>query len=97
MKLLPTLGYDRSNYMTDIVTALNEGVVSFTYKKSDGTTRQATGTTKTDLIPEGKRPTTDRNTPSSQTISYYDTGKSDWRSFSRSALDVNSVKSEATA
>lgn len=83
--------------MTDIVTALNEGVVSFTYKKSDGTTRQATGTTKTDLIPEGKRPTSNRNTAESQTISYYDTSKQDWRSFSRSALDTSSVKTEATA
>lgn len=83
--------------MTDIVSALNEGVVSFSYKKSDGSTRTATGTTKTDLIPEGKRPSTDRNTAESQTISYYDTEKQDWRSFNRSSLDTSSVKTEAAA
>lgn len=82
--------------MTNIVNALNEGVVSFTYTKTDGTPRTARGTTNTTMIPEAKRATTNANTDSSTSIKYFDLDKNDWRSFSRSTLNESSVKIEAT-
>lgn len=75
----------------NIVTALNEGRVTFTYRKSDGTTRKATGTTKTDLIPESARASTDANTPTSAQVRYYDLDRNGWRSFVRANLDDKSV------
>jgi WYL_2, Sm-like SH3 beta-barrel fold len=83
--------------MTNIVTALNEGVVSFTYTKADGSTRTARGTTNSDMIPESARATTNRNTDTSAQVSYYDLDKNAWRSFARSNLNESSVKSEAAA
>jgi hypothetical protein len=81
----------------NIVTALNEGRVTFTYRKADGTTRQATGTTKTDLIPESVRGKTNPNTETSATVRYYDLDRNAWRSFTRAALNENSVQAEAAA
>lgn len=69
---------------------LSEGRVTFTYTKADGTVRQATGTTKSDLIPESARATA-TNTPESTVITYYDLGKSAWRSFRRENLREDSV------
>ena len=81
--------------MTNIVSTLNEGVVSFTYKKADGSTRTARGTTKSDLIPESDRATTLRNTETSEQVDYYDLEKNGWRRFTRSQLDQSSVSAEA--
>jgi hypothetical protein len=83
--------------MTNIVSALNEGRVSFTYKKADGSTRQATGTTKSDLIPAGDQAASNANTDTSEQVRYYDLGSKGWRSFSRSSLDTSSIKTEAAA
>jgi hypothetical protein len=83
--------------LTNIVTALNEGTVSFSYRKADGSTRKATGTTKADLIPESDRASSNANTDTSEQVRYYDIDSKGWRSFSRSALDQNSVKTEAAA
>ncbi len=82
---------------TDIVSALNEGKVSFTYKKADGSTRQATGTTNASMIPESARAATDSNTETSEQVRYYDLGSNGWRSFNRSALDLSSIKTETAA
>lgn len=78
--------------MTNIVSTLNEGVVSFTYKKSDGSTRQARGTTNPELIPEAARAVNPRNTETSEQVDYYDLDKNGWRRFSRSSLDTSSVQ-----
>ena len=83
--------------VTNIVTALNEGRVSFTYSKADGSTRKATGTTNASMIPESARASTNSNTETGEQVNYYDLESNGWRSFKRSALDTNSVKSEAEA
>lgn len=82
--------------MTNIVTALNEGKVSFTYQKADGTTRKATGTTNTTMIPAAKV-APNPNTNESTSIKYFDLEANDWRQFTRSTLDEKSIKVEATA
>lgn len=82
--------------MTNIVTALNEGRVTFTYKKADGSTRKAVGTTQTSLIPESERAASNPNTTTSEQVRYYDLDSKGWRSFSRASLDANSIKTEAT-
>jgi hypothetical protein len=81
---------------TDITTLLTEGRVTFSYRKTDGTTRKATGTTRNDLIPEDKRAETTQDA-NSQTVAYYDEGKSAWRSFRRENLDAATVEAEAVA
>lgn len=81
--------------MTNIVSTLNEGVVSFTYKKADGSTRQARGTTNADLIPADQRAVNPRNTETSEQVDYYDLDKNGWRRFTRSALVESSVSQEA--
>lgn len=79
------------NLAQDLKKKLHEGVVSFTFKKKDGTTRTAKGTTKMDLIPEEKRPvekTIDPNVVQGETSfqTYYDIDKQAWRSFVKSSL-----------
>lgn len=80
----------------NIDTLLNEGRVTFTYRKADGSLRQASGTTNANLIPESARAATS-NTEESNQVRYYDLGSNGWRSFTRDALDASSVKAEATA
>jgi hypothetical protein len=72
----------------DITQLLNEGKVAFTYKTKAGETRNAIGTTKSDLIPEGTAPA---NSTDSEMVTYYDLNVNDWRNFSRSNLDTDSV------
>ena len=76
--------------MTNIVTALNEGRVTFTYRKADGTTRKATGTTNNSLIPAAAQATS-TNTDASAQVRYYDLDRNGWRSFVRANLDEASV------
>lgn len=83
--------------MTNIVTALNEGKVSFTYKKADGTSRKATGTTNTSMIPAADATGVNPNTTESAQVKYYDLDSKGWRQFSRTSLDETSIKVEATA
>lgn len=75
----------------NISSMLSEGRVTFSYTKTDGTIRQATGTTKTDLIPEADRSTA-TNTDESAVIAYYDLGKNGWRSFRRENLKTDSIQ-----
>lgn len=56
---------------------LVKGDCKFTYKKLDGTLREARGTTKIDRIPEDLKPKGD-NTVSR--VSYYDLDANGWRS-----------------
>ena len=56
------------------------GVVNFTYKKKDGTTREANGTTNLDLIPEDNHPKGAYIKPVS-IVNYWDVDKEAWRSF----------------
>lgn len=64
---------------------LLEGEVTFSFKKKDGTIREARGTLKADLFPnvkttESKEPTKKRAV-AEDIICYYDLDKTGWRSF----------------
>ena len=63
---------------------LQNGFVTFSFIKKDGTHRMATGTLYPHLIPVDKHPGTssgDQRTPNFSVINYFDLDKQDWRSF----------------
>ena len=62
---------------------LQNGFVTFSFIKKDGTHRIATGTLYPHLIPVDKRPKSsgDERTPNFSVINYFDLDKQDWRSF----------------
>lgn len=68
--------------------ALNKGVVTFSYKKNDGTIRVAKGTTKhTTLVAEAAQSKGGMNkVESAGYTSYYDLDKKAWRSFAEGRL-----------
>ena len=57
--------------------AMRNGIVRFTFKKVDGTLRQAWGTLKESLLP----PTTDNRKYNATLQTYYDMEKCAWRCF----------------
>lgn len=59
---------------------LSEGIVTFFFKKKDGTLRPANGTTKLTNIPESNHPK-GTGVPKAQTV-YFDLQKQAWRSVS---------------
>ena len=70
---------------SDLRTALNEGVVHFTFIKKDGSLRHARGTTCPDLIPvdnmpKGARTPAQQTAFQRQTVTFYDIDKKAWRS-----------------
>ena len=71
--------------ISDLKTALYEGVVLFEFIKKDGTLRHARGTTCPDLIPVDNMPKNAR-TPlqqaayDRQTVAFYDIDRKAWRS-----------------
>jgi hypothetical protein len=65
----------------DLRKALREGIVSFAFKKLDGTLRTARGTTKLEVIPIESHPSgTGKKT--TRKVSYWDLDKIGWRSVS---------------
>ncbi len=70
---------------TTLIKKLNEGSVSFKFRKVDGTVREATGTLNNDLIPEGSR-TSAVTAEDAATVAYYDLGANGWRSFRADAV-----------
>lgn len=72
----------------EIKKALNNGVVTFSYTKKDGSTRIARGTTKhTTIVAEGAQSRGGENkVASAGYTSYYDLDKKGWRSFAESKL-----------
>ena len=68
--------------------AISNGFARFTYRKNDGTTRQALGTRSLILIPLDKLPKGDMSDGAAtwedniKAIPYYDLDKNEWRSFS---------------
>ena len=68
--------------------ALSNGFARFTYRKNDGTTRQALGTRSLSLIPVDKLPKGDMSDGAAtwednvKAIPYFDLDKNEWRSFS---------------
>jgi hypothetical protein len=68
----------------DLRTKLHEGVVQFSFKKKDGSIREAVGTTLMSSIPEDIRPVekgeSREYTPNPDQIRYFDLEKAGWRS-----------------
>lgn len=67
--------------------AFQQNVVRFTFKKLDGTVREAVGTTNPNMIENlgGKNPKSEFN-PNSKSFSFFDTEKKEWRSVSKDNL-----------
>ena len=67
--------------LSELRKLLKKGEVRFTYKKKDGTVRNAKGTLKKSLIPEISQ-VDDRMTKKSDDVFYYyDLSREDWRCF----------------
>ena len=83
----------QNNITPALLSLLNKGIVKFTYRKVDGSIRNAIGTRNLDAarmafgiyIPT---PKTGRNNPTA----YYDIEKEDWRSFkAENVLSINDI------
>lgn len=59
---------------------LRKGEVNFSYKKIDGTIREARGTLDFNMIPEESHPIGTGKATSDSLISYFDLDKNAWRS-----------------
>lgn len=70
----------------NIREALKKGVVTFQYKKNDGTIRTATGTTNLDTISENYTFKGGQGPERFGYVSYWDMDKQDWRCFNESRL-----------
>lgn len=78
--------------ISEFKTALNNGVVKFSFNKKDGTIREAIGTTKLsyigaldqNAIPKGTGRKVQKAT---DIICYYDLDKQGWRSFHESQFN----------
>lgn len=74
----------------EILKALRESVCEFSYKKTDGSIRQAVGTLRGDRIPSTHTPKSGRLTNARDgvpnLITYYDLDRLEWRSFHPSEL-----------
>lgn len=81
------------NITKALLTLLNKGIVNFTYRKVDGTIRNAVGTRNLCLACQAlglsiPMPKTGRNNPTA----YYDIEKNAWRSFvAENVLSINGV------
>ena len=89
----------KNNITNALLSLLNKGIVRFTYRKVDGTIREALGTRNLDIARDAlsiyiPNPTSGRNNPTA----YYDLEKEDWRSFkaenviSINGIDIKSIK-----
>lgn len=71
---------------------LRHHVLRFYYIKSDGSTRIAYGTLRSELIPEDLRPKGIVNRhPIYKTVTYFDVEKNEWRSFSIDKLNTTDI------
>ena len=63
-------------------TQLASGIYRFSYFKTDGSIREATGTLNFDLIPSDKLPKgSNEYQPNYETFPYFDLSRNAWRSF----------------
>jgi hypothetical protein len=65
---------------------MRDGFVNFQYIKKDGSVRDAKGTTRLDILPNGALKGGMRTTDPKRFQVYYDDEKKDWRCFDRSRL-----------
>lgn len=81
------------NITKALLALLSKGIVTFTYRKVDGTIRNAVGTRNLDMLRTAygifvPTPKTGRNNPTA----YYDIDKEDWRSFkAENVLAINGI------
>lgn len=83
----------RNNITNALISLLNKGIVRFTYRKVDGSIREAIGSRNLDMLREGvgiavPTPKTGRSNPTA----YFDIEKEDWRSFkAENVLSINDI------
>jgi hypothetical protein len=83
----------QNNITPALLSLLNKGIVKFTYRKVDGSIRNAVGTRNLDAARAAfgiyvPTPKTGRNNPTA----YYDIEKEDWRSFkAENVLSINDI------
>lgn len=77
---------EQQTLVDQIVKNLHEGIVEFTYKKKDGSTREAKGTLVEDLLPESSKDDTRKTAIHETCIYYYDLNSSGWRAFLKENL-----------
>ena len=65
--------------INELKDRLKNGEVSFTYRKKDGSTRTARGTTKLDIVPEQHQPKGGFSAPDN-VCRYFDLNSEGWRS-----------------
>jgi hypothetical protein len=69
----------RETLAQELRSALQNGRVDFSFRKTNGEIRQAYGTTKFDFIPEENLPK-GTGTPTAGTVKFFDLEKQEWRS-----------------
>ena len=83
----------KNNITNALLSLLNKGIVRFTYRKVDGTIREAVGTRNLDIARDAlsiyiPNPKTGRTNPTA----YYDLEKEDWRSFkAENVIAINGI------
>jgi hypothetical protein len=68
-------------FRADFIKKLRNGVVSFHYRKKNGTLRKTRATLNLSLIPEEYHPKGFGKTAKDDTTPYFDLDKGAWRSF----------------
>lgn len=71
----------KMNTIEDLKKQMRNGVVEFSYKKKDGSTRLAKGTLNFDVMGEENQPKTGVDYDSNDTTRYFDVDSNGWRSF----------------
>lgn len=67
---------------SEITDVLKEGIYSFSYEKTDGTIREATGTLLPSALPVNDKPASgNARAPNPNTVIYYDVDLKEFRSF----------------
>lgn len=69
------------------ISDLNSGVVTFTYQKINGETREARGTLVQNLLPTHHRTKSSSRKKNPNIICYYDLNSQGWRSFRKDLLE----------
>ena len=83
----------KNNITNALLSLLNKGIVRFTYRKVDGSIREAVGTCNLDIARDAlaiciPNPKTGRTNPTA----YYDLEKEDWRSFkAENVIAINGI------
>lgn len=83
----------KNNITNALLSLLSKGIIRFTYRKVDGSIREAVGTRNLDIARDAlcisiPNPKTGHNNPTA----YYDLEKGDWRSFkAENVISINGI------